>query len=266
MKLIPIPAFSDNYIWCLADESRALVVDPGDAAPVLALLQAQGLQLDAILVTHHHADHTGGVATLQAATGARVFAPAGETLPAGAQAVAAGTAVSALDITWQVLDIPGHTAGHVAYCSPALALSDGAAAAPVLFCGDTLFCGGCGRVFEGTAAQMAASLQQLAALPGSTRVCCAHEYTLSNLRFASAVEPANPELAAFVLHCQALRAQGRPTLPSTVAQELRINPFLRTDAAAVVASAHRFDASVPADGSNPVLTFAALRAWKNDFK
>lgn len=268
MQLIPIPAFSDNYIWCLADAGRALVVDPGDAAPVLAFLQAQGLQLDAILVTHHHPDHTGGVAAVQAATGARVFVPAHEAFqPAGAVAVAAGADVVALGQHWQVLDVPGHTAGHVAYlCRADQALADGSAPAPVLFCGDTLFCGGCGRLFEGTPAQMHASLQQLAALPGHTRVCCTHEYTLSNLRFARAVEPGNTDLAAFVTQCEALRAQGQPTLPSSLEQELRINPFLRTAVPEVVASAHGFDAQVPADGSNAVQTFAALRAWKNEFK
>ena len=255
--LLPIPAFSDNYIWMLHDGARALVVDPGDAAPVLHTLKQLSLSLAAILVTHHHADHTGGVAELRAACGAPVFGPAFEAIPEPCARVRGGETVQALGGPWQVIDVPGHTSGHVAYVSRT------ALARPVLFCGDTLFSGGCGRLFEGTPAQMQQSLDQLAALPDDTLVCCAHEYTLSNLRFAQAVEPNNPELAQYVQQCEAQRAQGLPTLPSNIARERAVNPFLRTRVADVAAAAARFDAQVRTQ--EPASILAALRQWKNVF-
>src|SRR6187455_3139900 len=178
MKLIPLPAFQDNYLWLLHDGQRALVVDPGDAAPVQAFLAAQGLRLEAILVTHHHADHIGGVDTLRDATGARIYGPARERIPEPLQRLAEGDAIEVLGLRFRVLDVPGHTAGHIAY------YAEHFPGAPLLFCGDTLFSGGCGRLFEGTPAQMLSSLDKLAALPGATRVCCTHEYTLANLKFA----------------------------------------------------------------------------------
>ena len=258
MNLLPLPAFTDNYIWMLHDAQRALVVDPGAAAPVLQALQQHGVQLQAILVTHHHGDHVGGVAQLRAATGAPVFGPAQEAIPGPYTPLTAGQPCHALGLAWQVLDVPGHTAGHIAYFCPDV---DGA---PLLFCGDTLFSGGCGRLFEGTAAQLHAALTRLAALPGSTRVCCAHEYTLSNLRFALAVEPHNLALQQYQAHCQALRAQGRPTLPSTMAQECAINPFVRTQVPAVQAAARARVLHLNTDDGAAVL--AALRAWKDDFQ
>lgn len=255
MTLLPLPAFDDNYIWMLHDGHQALVVDPGDAQPVLQALQAQHLQLQAILVTHHHADHVGGVAELRAATGATVHGPAGEEMPEPLQRYSEGDALDLLGLRFEVLDVPGHTAGHIAwYCPDA----DGA---PVLFCGDTLFSGGCGRLFEGTPAQMLASLDKLAALPGSTRVCCAHEYTLSNLRFARAVEPGNMALRQYAQHCESLRARQQPTLPSTLAVERDINPFLRTRQPAVVQAVHP-----RAQAHDEAGIFAALRLWKNDFR
>ena len=175
MKLIALPAFSDNYLWLWQQDLMAVVVDPGDAAPVLQALAKEGLKLAAILVTHHHADHVGGVRELQLATGAQVFGPAREEVPAPFTPVMHGDALELLGQSVQVLDVPGHTAGHVAY------FLANAPHNPVLFCGDTLFSGGCGRIFEGTPAQMLASLDLLASLPASTQVCCAHEYTLSNL-------------------------------------------------------------------------------------
>lgn len=257
MNLLPLPAFSDNYIWLLHNGKQALVVDPGDAAPVQAALQALQLQLQAILVTHHHADHVGGVDALRDATGALVYGPAFEVLPEPVVRVDAATQLHLLGMRWRVLEVPGHTAGHIAwYCEPA-------GQAPILFCGDTLFSGGCGRLFEGTAEQMYASLQQLAQLPQNTRVACAHEYTVSNLKFACEVEPSNTALLQYRAHCEALRQQQRPTLPSTLAQELAINPFLRCDVKQVVQSALRFRPNTPTE--QPASVLATLREWKNAF-
>ncbi|MEY2687326.1 MAG: hydroxyacylglutathione hydrolase, partial [Pseudomonadota bacterium] len=200
MKLVALPAFVDNYIWMLQDGRQALVVDPGDAAPVRAALEAERLTLAGILVTHHHGDHVGGIADLLGSHPAPVWGPAHETLPSSwastVQRVDASSRVDLLDLDWQVLDVPGHTSGHVAFFCADPRLGD-----PLLFCGDTLFSGGCGRLFEGTAAQMWASLSALGKLPDHTRVCCAHEYTLSNLRFAQAVEPGNGELERYASHC-----------------------------------------------------------------
>lgn len=257
MKLVPLPAFQDNYLWVLHDGRQALVVDPGDAQPVLAFLAQAGLRLQAILVTHHHPDHVGGVAQLRDATGAPVWGPARESIPQPFTPLAQGDEVTVLGLPWRVIDVPGHTSGHIAYYTPDV---DGA---PVLFCGDTLFSGGCGRLFEGTPAQMLASLDALAALPAGTRVCCAHEYTLSNLRFARAVEPANEALARYQADCEALRAQGRPTLPSTVGVERQINPFLRTREPALRQAAQARNGTDPADD---VAVFAAIRQWKNEFR
>ncbi len=257
MKLIPLPAFQDNYLWLLHDGRRALVVDPGDAQPVLACLQRDRLQLEAILVTHHHPDHIGGLDALRDATGAAVWGPARERIPEPLTRVAQGDVVNALGLPFQVFDVPGHTAGHVAYyCADV----DGR---PLLFCGDTLFSGGCGRLFEGTPAQMLASLDQLAALPGATRVCCTHEYTLSNLKFALAVEPGNVELINYQQRCADLRARDLPTLPSSIEQEKQINPFLRTRLPGVVQAARAHDAATPPDEAG---VFATLRNWKNQFK
>ena len=258
MRLTPLPAFADNYIWLLQDQSRALVVDPGDAQPVLAWLASEpGLRLDAILVTHHHADHTAGLQALVEATGARVFGPAMETLPVACTPVAEGEHIDWGPLRWRVMEVPGHTAGHVAYWTTIPGQP------PLLMCGDTLFSGGCGRLFEGTAAQMLDSLDRLAALPADTRVCCAHEYTLSNLRFALAVEPGNARLRDYEQHCQALRAQGQPTLPTRLGQELEINPFLRSRQPAVreAVAAH-----VGQHASDDAQAFALLREWKNEFK
>ncbi len=258
LHLLPLLAFSDNYIWLLHDGRAAWVVDPGDAAPVLACLKQLDLELHGILLTHHHADHVGGVAELRQATGAQVYGAAGEAMPEPLQRVAQGDAVEALGLRFEVLDVPGHTAGHVAY------FARGLAEGPLLFCGDTLFSGGCGRLFEGTPAQMLASLDRLAALPDETRVCCAHEYTLSNLRFARAVEPANAELAAYQARCEALRAAGQPTLPSRLALERAVNPFLRVREPGVRAAVAAQCGG--RDSDEAVATFAALREWKNRYR
>jgi hydroxyacylglutathione hydrolase len=256
MNLSALPAFADNYIWMLHDSSRAVVVDPGDASVVLQALQTHSLNLSAILLTHHHADHTGGVDELREASGCQVIGPSFEKMPEPLQRVCGGEKVQALGFEFVVMDVPGHTAGHIAYYCAAFE------GRPLLFCGDTLFSGGCGRLFEGTPAQMLASLDSLAALPGNTRVCCTHEYTLSNLRFARAVEPDNVALAAYEQQCIALRASGQPTLPSSIALELQINPFLRSREPSVIRAAIAFNSQ--ANGT--VAHFAALREWKNQFK
>lgn len=267
MTLIPLPAFSDNYIWLLHDGVNALVVDPGDAQPVIEALAQLKLHLSSILVTHHHLDHVGGVNQLRTATGARVFGPARETIPEPLQRLTHGQTVSTeytLGLNFRVMDVPGHTAGHIAYYCDSVDVEGNGA--PLLFCGDTLFSGGCGRLFEGTPAQMLASLDSLAALPGETRVCCTHEYTLSNLRFARALEPHNAELARYQAQCQALRDKNQPTLPSTVALELLINPFLRTRQSTVIESACGFNGALAENRTDNVAVFATVREWKNQFK
>lgn len=258
MNLLPLPAFTDNYIWMLHDGRQAIVVDPGEAAPVMQAIAHLGLQLQAILVTHHHADHVGGVDALRNATGAAVYGPARERMPEPLFRLAQGDCVSALGLRFDVIDVPGHTAGHIAYYCAEM---DGA---PLLFCGDTLFSGGCGRLFEGTPAQMLDSLDKLAALPDTTRVCCTHEYTLSNLKFARAVEPGNAALLNHSSHCEALRARNKPTLPSGMALERNINPFLRVRQATVAQAACGYDARVHQEDAVAVL--AALREWKNEFR
>jgi hydroxyacylglutathione hydrolase len=262
MTLLPLPAFSDNYIWFLHDGRHALVVDPGDAQPVLDALARLKLTLQTILVTHHHADHVGGVDTLRDATGAKVYGPAFESIPEPVERLSGGDTVQALGYTFKVSDVPGHTSGHIAYLCDDVTL-DGHSA-PLLFCGDTLFSGGCGRLFEGTPAQMLASLSSFAVLPGNTRVCATHEYTLSNLRFARAVEPGNADLVQYEMACVALRAQQQPTLPSSIAQELLINPFLRSHVPAVIEAALSFATTIPKN--DPIAVFAAVREWKNQFK
>lgn len=256
MPLVPIPAFADNYIWMLHDDHEAVVVDPGDEAPVIAALDERGLRLAGILVTHHHADHVGGVDALRPRLQGPVWAPAGETIPEPNVPLADGDVIEVLGRRFEVIEVPGHTAGHIAY------VERGAPSAPLLFCGDTLFSAGCGRMFEGTPAQFFASLRRLAGLPGDAQVCCTHEYTLSNLRFAAAVEPDNAARQAHQAWCEAQRAAGRPTLPGRLSLELEINPFLRCAEPTVLAAAQAHGA---ADASGPEV-FGALRRWKDGFR
>ena len=256
MNLVALPAFADNYIWMLHDGRDAVVVDPGDAAPVLAALDSMSLRLVGILVTHHHADHVGGVDALRSRLEGPVYAPAAEVTPEPHVPVCGGDVVELLARRFTVIDVPGHTAGHIAY----LQLDGGDT--PLLFCGDTLFSGGCGRLFEGTPAQMHDSLSRLASLPGGTQVCCTHEYTLSNLRFAAAVEPRNAELLAHTALCQTERAAGRPTLPSRIALERQINPVLRCAEPTVMEASLAQGAS----GRSGPEVFAALRRWKDNFR
>lgn len=253
MQVLPIPAFDDNYIWLLRDAAgRALVVDPGDAAPVLAAL-GDGSPPLAILLTHHHGDHIGGVAALLARWPATpVYAPHDDRIPLASHRVADGDVLVLGDWRFRVLAVPGHTRSHVAYHGEGL-----------LFCGDTLFSLGCGRLFEGTAAQMHASLARLAALPGETRVCCAHEYTQGNAAFALAVDPGNRALQARAGEIRGLRALGQPTLPARLDEERACNPFLRCADPAVRTSAERHAGRPLADAAQ---VFGALRAWKDGFR
>jgi hydroxyacylglutathione hydrolase len=255
LNLVALPAFDDNYIWMLHDGKCALVVDPGDAEVVLEALKRLSLRLETILVTHHHIDHTGGVDVLRNTTGAMVFGPLNEPMPEPIRRLEGGDKVQAMGLTFDVIDVPGHTSGHIAF------YADSVDGAPLLFCGDTLFSGGCGRLFEGTPTQMLDSLTKLAALPGHTRVCCTHEYTLSNLKFARAVEPNNVELIQYQQQCIKMREAGVPTLPSTIARELQINPFLRSDQAEVVQAAQQLDPIA----TDAVAVFTAIRQWKNNF-
>jgi hydroxyacylglutathione hydrolase len=249
----PVRAFKDNYIWCLRRGAHAAVVDPGDAAPVLQHLEAEGLELSAIINTHHHADHVGGNSRLLSQYNVPVFGPAGETIPGVTDKLKEGDriVIPKIGLKLAVYDIPGHTRGHIALTG------DG-----VLFCGDTLFSCGCGRLFEGTPQQMHASLSKLAALPDETRVYCGHEYTLANIRFAQAVEPGNPALANWSAAARAALARGEPSLPSTIAVEKAANPFLRTHLPAIAKAASRHAGHKVDD---PVEVFAVLREWKNQF-
>ena len=264
MNLVALPAFNDNYIWMLHDGRQAVVVDPGDAAPVFSALDQHGLELIGILVTHHHPDHTGGVNALRDRLRGCIKGPIDARIPQPVEGVRDGESFSLLGVDWEVLHVPGHTLDHVAYVGHARGMSDGASyeVAPILFCGDTLFSAGCGRLFEGTADQMWASLSRLSRLPGSTLVCCAHEYTVSNLRFAAAVEPHNPDIAQHLQACRQLRDENKSTLPSTIDRERRINPFLRCEVEAVVQAA-KLQGAVE---SRPADVLAALRAWKNRFQ
>jgi len=257
LDVTPVRAFSDNYIWVLhgiGSPLRVAVVDPGDAAPVIAHLDSAGLELAAILITHHHRDHCGGVAELRARYDVPVVGPATEEIPLRTRAARGGDRIELKDLgfAFDVLDIPGHTRGHIAF------VGHGA-----VFCGDTLFSAGCGRLFEGTPRQMLESLSALRGLPQETRVFCGHEYTLNNLRFARAVEPDNVRTSRYVDESRAVLAQGRPTLPSTLSLEIEVNPFLRCDRPAVRRAASQ-RAGHPVD--DPVEVFAVIRRWKDEFR
>jgi hydroxyacylglutathione hydrolase len=256
LEATPVRAFSDNYIWMIhgeRDRVRVAAVDPGQASPVISALEQHHWQLGAILITHHHPDHVGGVSELVARFAVPVYGPAGETIPERTVSVAGGAHVhlEGLDLDFEVLDIPGHTRGHVAYCGHG-----------ALFCGDTLFSAGCGRLFEGTPAQMQHSLKALRELPPETRVYCGHEYTINNLRFALAVEPENDATREYLETAKDLRSKGRPTLPSNMALEIAVNPFLRWDEPTVQKSAER---KAGRSLDNPVEVFATIRQWKDGF-
>ena len=256
LQVTAIPAFDDNYLWLIHDQEYAAIVDPGDAAAVEAALAAHQLKLAAILLTHHHADHAGGVPALLKRWHVPVYGPASERIPGIDHPLREGDVVTLTSPSVQlsVLDVPGHTAGHIAYV---------AQGQHWLFCGDTLFAGGCGRLFEGTAEQMTQSLGKIAALPDNTKVYCAHEYTVSNLRFAVAAEPDNQRTADRLAAAQALRAQNIATVPSTVGEEKLTNPFLRYRETSI---ANLLKTSGRLNKDDPVAVFAALREWKNVFR
>lgn len=258
MQLHAFPALSDNYIWALVgDDGGAVIVDPGDAAPVMAAA-GQGLRPVAVLLTHHHPDHIGGTAQLQSRwPGLPVLAPDDARIGCATRTVAHDEQVGAGQWRFTVIPVPGHTSSHVAF----LLQPDGED--PIVFCGDTLFSLGCGRIFEGTPAQMHDSLMRLALLPGPTKVCCGHEYTLANATFAQAVDPDNPALQQRTKEAQAMRESAMPTLPSTIAQERACNPFLRCDQPAVAASVASWMGDTPED---ELATFTALRRWKDGFR
>jgi hydroxyacylglutathione hydrolase len=263
LEYVPVPAFEDNYIWLVSDGRDAVVVDPGDAGPVEAYLAKRGWRLVAILLTHHHHDHVGGVEELLASRSADalpVFGPVGERIDNLTRRLAGGDTVriESLAMDLSVIDVPGHTAGHIAYFQPAD--PDGT---PHLFCGDTLFATGCGRLFEGTPQQMLASLDALAALPETTQVHCAHEYTLSNIRFARACDGTNAALARWQDDAQNLRAEGKPTLPTTIGHEKAVNPFLRVDDAAIQETLAVHYKHPVADR---VEAFRMMRGWKDKFR
>lgn len=252
----PIKAFKDNYIWILHDTAYAVVVDPGISDGVIHFVQTNNLKLVAILVTHHHSDHTGGVDDLRKLFDVPVYGPRSELIPAVTQQVSESEAIviTELGINLAVLDIPGHTLGHIAfYLDHPL---------HAVFCGDTLFASGCGRVFEGSYAQMYASLNKLSQLPNDTLIYCAHEYTLNNIRFAKCVDPNNDALIQFESLCQQLRTAQKPTLPTSLALEKTINPFLRCNDPEIIYSAQNHSKQFT---SEPVKIFSILRQWKDNF-
>ncbi|WP_372391516.1 hydroxyacylglutathione hydrolase [Xanthomonas sp. NCPPB 3582] len=254
MRLIALPAFDDNYIWALvAADGRAIVVDPGQAEPVIAAAERGELVPSAVLLTHHHADHIGGVAALQARwPQLELFGPADERIPATARQVGQGERLRLLETAFEVLEVPGHTRSHIAFVTDRH-----------LFSGDTLFSLGCGRMFEGTAPQMFDSLQRLARLPGETLVCCGHEYTLANAAFALHVDPTNAALQRRQQEAQAMRQAARPTLPISLKSELATNPFLRTSRPEIRSAVTPRAAGAV---SSEVDVFAELRRWKDEFR
>ncbi|MDD5388848.1 MAG: hydroxyacylglutathione hydrolase [Gallionellaceae bacterium] len=251
MKVTAIPAFRDNYVWAIHDDHSVILVDPGEAAPILAWLERWQRHPVAILVTHHHADHVGGIREITARYDIPVYGPGNETIPGGTHPLLGGETVqiNELGLAFQVLATPGHTLGHLCY------VGHGA-----LFCGDTLFSCGCGRLFEGTPTQMHASLSRIKALPAETQVYCAHEYTLENIDFALAVEPNNTALQTRLATVRNLRGQGIPSLPVSLSTEIATNPFLRFDQTSVAVAAAQHAGHPVQPG---LATFTTLRAWRD---
>lgn len=252
--VVPLRAFSDNYIWTLRDAGHAAVVDPGDAQPVLDFLEREKLELVAILNTHHHADHVGGNARLlERYPAAEVYGPHDTRIAEVTRRLREGERFTLphFGVQFDVFEIPGHTRSHIAFYGGGM-----------LFCGDTMFAAGCGKLFEGTPQQMHASLSKLAQLPDATRVYCGHEYTLSNIRFAKAAEPRNAALVEFETRAKALRERDEPTLPTDIGQEKATNPFLRVNEPAVIEAASKYAGRRLDD---PAGVLGAIREWKNEF-
>lgn len=260
-QIIPVPAFTDNYIWLIrqAESPEVWIVDPGDAGPVLERVSADGLEPAGMLLTHHHPDHTGGVGRLLEHFDVPVVGPHSERIPQVTHPLADGESLTVLGHRGTVIEIPGHTLDHIAFHFP---MTETPGATPMLLCGDTLFAGGCGRLFEGTPQMMHGSLSRLASLPEDTRVYCAHEYTQANLVFASAAEPDNEALQQRLESVRQLRAENRVTLPSSLSTELRTNPFLRCHSPAIVQQVTQKFGTSP---KGEIETFAALRQWKDNF-
>jgi hydroxyacylglutathione hydrolase len=256
LNIEPIAAFTDNYIWLLFDDvsRQAFVVDPGDAQPVIETLQKLKLDLAGVLITHHHFDHVGGLQALCSAYDPVVYGPVNPTIDHISQRLQAGDTIEVLGVSFEVYEVPGHTLDHIAFVHRG--------SNPVVFCGDTLFAGGCGRLFEGNPAMMLKSLESLATLDPATRVYCAHEYTLANLAFAQAVEPHNNDLSERIAAAESLRSHGEPTVPSNIALELATNPFLRCDVAEFQASLQQ---QGKFEGDDVVEAFTAVRSWKDNF-
>ncbi len=254
-----IPALHDNYIWVAQRDSSIVIVDPGDANVVLDAIQAKGLKLCAILITHHHWDHVNGLEGILSVHDVPVYGPAVDLdrVPGIQHGLNDGDHISLpeIDLDLAIMTIPGHTLDHIAYFGEF-------GTKPLVFCGDTLFSGGCGRLFEGDPPTMHASLQRLAKLPAETMVCCAHEYTQANLEFALAVEPCNTSTLNYRDRVQLLRAENKPTLPSSIGLELEINPFMRCHHDTLHKAASAFSQKAI---SSDVDTFATIRSWKDNF-
>ena len=259
LTISPIPAFDDNYIWMFhtPDSQDVFVVDPGDAMPVEEVLNRHGFNLAGIIITHHHFDHTGGIGELTRSRNIPVYGPDNPDIKGVTHTLHDNDTVELSGCQFKILATPGHTLDHIAYFT-----DSGEGNNPALFCGDTLFVGGCGRLFEGTAEEMYSSLSRLASLPGNTRIYCAHEYTQANLKFAQAVEPHNQKLQEQVMHVAELCSENQPTVPSTLRQELDINPFLRSDQPEVIQAASDRD---PSTNASPVDVLRVIRAWKDNF-
>lgn len=265
IEIQAIPAFQDNYIWLLfnPETDSATVVDPGDAEPVINALEATGLVLENILITHHHADHTGGMPELISRYAPEVYGPKNTTIPGISRRLTEGDHFQLMGLEVKVIEVPGHTLDHIAFYLPSV---ETAKNQPVLFCGDTLFAGGCGRLFEGSPAQMYTSLQKLAVLPEQTRIYCAHEYTLANLQFAMAAEPDNPYLPEYQDRLKQMLLSKGLTLPSTVAAELKTNPFLRCHSPGIRETLRSLRSAQINNEADALSVFTALRRWKDNFR
>ncbi len=255
LTICAIPAFDDNYIWMLKFNNQAVVVDPGDATPVKAALKEMGVTLNAIIITHHHHDHTGGVKALLEDTKVPVYGPHNSKYKGVTHPLKDNDKIQLLGESFSIKEVPGHTLDHICYF-----LED--TNTPAIFCGDCLFLAGCGRVFEGSMQQMLDAMEYFKQLPSHTKVYCTHEYSLNNLAFAQAVEPDNSDIQQTIDECKITREKNKPTLPSTIEKERLINPFLRFEETCVKQSAEKFSTTTLTDN---LAVFSTLRGWKDNF-